>query len=146
MSKAVMEISYHRLIIERIGDVPLPSYATDGSNGLDLTFRHYTGDHRVIDFHSGIKVEIPYGYVGFLLPRSSWGTRYGMRLRNTTGVIDSDYRGEVIICAEFAYTPTIQEGDRVAQLVIVPAPQFEIIEGFVNETARGEGGFGSTGA
>jgi len=134
-----------RLVIERIGDVPLPSYATDGSNGLDLTFRHFEGKVSNIKFFTGLKVQIPQGYVGLLLPRSSYGLKYGMRLHNTCGVIDSDFRGEIIVSAHFETPATLNPGDRIAQLVIVPAPQFEIVEGLVNETARGEGGFGSTG-
>lgn len=101
----------------------------------------------------GIAVAIPVGYVGLLIPRSSMGS-CGLELVNTTGVIDSDYRGELIAQVRNKLADTtelrIRPGDRIVQLVIVPAVTFATItykENFdENEaTARGEGGFGSTG-
>lgn len=113
--------------------------------------------------HTGISIEIPEGYFGAIYARSGLATKRGLRPANCVGVIDSDYRGEIIValhndnlqhnlCAEtgewscFGAPESIEAGERIAQLVIQPCPEFEIEE--VNElsgTVRGEGGFGSTG-
>jgi dUTP pyrophosphatase len=121
--------------LEVINDSGYPlKRATDGSAGLDL-YCSYTeqplGGPLVV--HTDICVAIPEGHVGLLLPRSSLPQR-GWQLANTVGVIDSDYRGEVLV----KLVPTI--------LVIVPVLQAVIVEvDKLDETERGSGGFGSTG-
>jgi dUTP pyrophosphatase len=130
--------------------------ATNGSAGIDL-YCAYTeqpfGDPLVV--HTGIRVAIPEGHVGLLIPRSSLHQR-GWQLANTVGVIDSDYRGEILVKlvpavqpqismqGQYLYPPPI--GERIAQLVIVPCPKLDIVEvDKLDETERGDGGFGSTG-
>ena len=97
-------------------------------------------------YHTGIAVEIPPGYVGLLFPRSSCWKRH-LALANSVGVIDSDYRGEIcFVYREMGQFGDFGDGDRIGQLVIVPCPEVEMIEvDDLSETARGEGGFGSTG-
>lgn len=123
-----------------------PSVGTSGSAGLDLYVNSINGDQ----IGTGVHVEIPSGFVGLLVPRSSWGIR-GFRLANTVGVIDSDYRGEIKLVRDFHPTKghlKITEGDKVAQLVVVPclteAQKCQQLSD-LSETARGDGGFGSTG-
>lgn len=98
--------------------------------------------------HTGVVVAVPDGYVGLLLPRSSLGLR-GLRLANTVGVIDSDYRGPIILALQADQPLSIEAGERIAQLVIVPhltaqAQRVQSVEALPT-TVRGEGGFGSTG-
>jgi len=123
-----------------------PEVATDGSAGLDLFVNSVNGDN----LGTGVHVEIPDGHVGLLLPRSSWGVK-GFQLANTCGVIDSDYRGEIILIRDLHPRKgflTISEGDKVAQLIVVPCvtKTFKCKEhSDLSSTARGSGGFGSTG-
>ena len=92
----------------------------------------------------GIAVEIPEGHVGLLVERSSNWKR-GLYQENKIGVIDSDYRGEIMI--PLSVDKSTEAGTRVAQLVVVPVPEIELIEvDAVSSTERGEGGFGSTGS
>lgn len=97
--------------------------------------------------HTGIKVAIPEGYVGFLIPRSSLGVKRGLVLANGVGVIDSDYRGEVIAVLHNTTNEVraIEPRERVAQLVVVPCWMGQLTEGELDTTVRGVGGFGSTG-
>lgn len=123
-----------------------PKPATDGSAGLDLYINSINGDQ----IGTGLFVEIPDGYVGLVVPRSSWGIR-GFQLANTVGVIDSDYRGEITLVRD--YHPTkghlkIGVGDKVAQLVVVPClTNVHKCREYTDltPTSRGKGGFGSTG-
>ena len=103
-----------------------------------------------ITIGTGIYAQIPPGHVGLLMPRSSTGVR-GLRLKNTVGVIDSDYRGEIkVVCDRFENEEDIVEvGKKVAQLVIIPVCPFPIEQVGMYEdltvTSRDTGGFGSTG-
>ena len=142
-----------KVISDKIGkDIPLPYYATDGAAGLDL---HACIDGPVVVpadgeafIPTGIAAAIPEGYVGIMAVRSSMGIRHGITMTNGIGVIDSDYRGPMSVGlhnyrdADYVVEP----GDRIAQLVIVPVlhPEIEVVED-LPETARGAGGFGSTG-
>ena len=98
--------------------------------------------------HTGISLEIPEGYGGFLYARSSLASKRGLAPANKVGVIDSDYRGEVMV-ALFNQSGTLQvvePGERIAQLVIAPFLKGEFVEAeSLSETDRGAGGFGSTG-
>ena len=125
-----------------------PAVATDGSAGYDLTAVSYKiDDYGCYCYGTGIAVEIPKGYVGLVFPRSSI-SKQGLALANAVGVIDSDYRGE--ISAKFRkadeHVKPYEVGQRVCQLVIVPieTPTFVEVDS-LTDTARGEGGYGSTG-
>jgi len=126
--------------------VEIPTYAKPGDAGMDLTAVSIEKDaygNAVI--HTGLAVEIPEGYVGLVFPRSSI-SKYDMHLRNSVGVIDSGYRGEIMLKFSFLEDGNLyQMGDKVAQLIILPYPQitFEEVDE-LSETERGEGGFGST--
>jgi dUTP pyrophosphatase len=131
----------------------LPSYATEGSAGLDLS----AGIDSPITIEpkargkipTGIIIEIPPGYEGQVRPRSGLAYKAGVTLTNCVGTIDSDYRGEVqILVINLGDQPyTFEPGERIAQLIVTPVPTVEVIE--VSELSesieRGAGGFGSTG-
>jgi len=127
-----------------------PTRGTPGSAGLDL---YADQEALVVSYKAamvgtGIAVEIPEGYVGLLFLRSSTG-KAGVALANGVGVIDSDYRGEIKLCLTYAHDMGghhIRRGDRIAQLVVLPAPTFDLTEvDSLSTTERGAGGFGSTG-
>ena len=130
----------------------LPFRATEGSAGADL-FACIDDDiiiepGKIKMIPIGIAVEIPMGYCGFVFPRSSLGSKFGITLPNSVGVIDSDYRGELCVplINHGENDFTVREGDRIAQLVIMPVepPAYEFSEE-LSFTERGVGGFGSTG-
>jgi dUTP pyrophosphatase len=127
-----------------------PSISTAGSGGLDLYINDFNIDEDKITIHTGLTIEIPRGHVGLLLPRSSTGVA-GLRLKNTVGVIDADYRGEVmILCDRFDEEEAVIEvGKKLAQLVIIPVCPFPVEQvGTFDDlsiTSRDTGGFGSTG-
>ena len=132
--------------------IDLPSYATDSSAGLDLRAAVEDpvvlspGERRLIP--TGLILEIPEGYEGQVRPRSGLAIRHGVTVLNSPGTIDADYRGEVkVILINLGEEPfTIRRGDRIAQLIIAPVTRAELIEvEEVTVTARGDGGFGSTG-
>ena len=130
----------------------VPARATDGSAGYDLCLKHSVRlePNKSEMCHTGVHVEIPRGYVGLVFVRSSIGTRYHVVLSNGTGVIDSDYRGEVMVPLLNLGSDSVvfASGNRVAQLVVVPAlmADVELVEADgLTETERGFGGFGSTG-
>lgn len=127
----------------------IPSYAKPGDAGLDLVATDIIEESMyMVKYGTGLAVEIPEGYVGLLFPRSSV-SKTNLTLANSVGVIDSGYRGQIMCVFNKVNNPMLQSykvGDKVAQLVLVAAPQFSINE--VNElstTERGDGGFGSTG-
>lgn len=136
-------------------EAKLPEYATDGSGCFDIfalvrePVHIYYGTPKTIA--TGLAFEIPEGHVMLIYSRSGHGFKHDTRLSNCVGVIDSDYRGELRIKvakdSEYAETLTIRNLDRVAQGMIVPIPKVVFVESeTLNETERGEGGFGSTGA
>ena len=141
-----------RILDPRLQD-QLPAYATAGSAGLDLRACIDTpltlapGDAQLLPTGMAIHLGDP-GYAAMILPRSGLGTRHGIVLGNLVGLIDSDYQGPLMVSCwnrgSEAYT--VQPGERIAQLVVVPVVQveFEIVDEFV-ATARGAGGFGSSG-
>lgn len=140
------------LKVKRIGDhnLPAPERASDGAAAFDLRAAEDTKLHGMVPVKvpTGFAWEIPPGHVGLLLPRSSWGVKYRFRLANTMGVIDSDYRGEILVAGHIMGTESYQilAGDRLAQLVIVQAPCLSLSEvSELSSTERGTGGFGSTG-
>ena len=128
-----------------------PIRATDGSAGWDLTAVgsvSFNLDKDIITYGTGLAVEIPKGYVGLLFPRSSIDGR-SLMLTNSVGIIDSDYRGEILMKYKRRYHEDAKYyavGDRVGQLIIIPYPQVIFVESdTLSETARGTGGYGSTG-
>ena len=128
----------------------IPRRGSAGAAGFDLTAVSYEIKEGKACYSTGIAVEIPPGHVGLIFPHSSIH-RYSQRLSNAVGVIDSDYRGEITAIFDLAiYCATTRElyitGDRIAQLVIVPVPAVEFVEvAALSNTARGNGGYGSTG-
>ncbi len=143
-----------KILDPRVGDsIPLPHYATDGSAGLDM--RACIDEPQAV--HPGDTVLVPTGLAihifdaslaAVLLPRSGLGHKHGLVLGNLTGLIDSDYQGQVFIsCWNRGSTSyEIQPGERIAQMVFVPVEQveFSIVEEF-DDSARGAGGFGHSG-
>jgi dUTP pyrophosphatase len=141
-----------RLAIRRLDpDLPLPGYAHAGDAGMDL----YAAQDITLEPHqrtlvsTGIAVAIPEGFAGFVQPRSGLAIKHGLSLVNTPGLIDSHYRGEIKVIAVNLdpVTPiSIRRGDKIAQFVIQAVVRAELIEcAELDETVRGEGGFGSTG-
>ena len=144
-----------KVLIQRIPgaeDLPLPAYATSGSSGVDLLAAVKEDavlapmGRRLIS--TGITAAIPEGFEGQVRPRSGLAIRHGISMVNTPGTIDSDYRGEIkVIMINLGEEPfTIKRGDRIAQLVICPIVQAELLEvDALPKTFRGDGGFGHTG-
>jgi dUTP pyrophosphatase len=132
--------------------LPLPEYAYYGDAGLDLRAAAdcVLGPQERALIPTGLKIAIPKGYAGFVQPRSGMAARRGLSLVNTPGLIDSQYRGEIVVIAinlDAAEPIDIRRGDRIAQLVILPIPQVTLVE--VDEldgTERSERGFGSSGS
>lgn len=131
---------------------PLPQYETNGSSGLDLRafieepITLMPLERRLIP--TGLFMEIPFGYEGQVRPRSGLSIKHGITLVNCVGTVDSDYRGElkipVINLGQEPYT--LQDGERIAQMVIAAYTQMKPVEvTILSDTARGHGGFGSTG-
>ena len=143
-----------RILDARIGkEFPLPQYATGGSAGLDLRacidapLLLEPGKSELVPTGLSIYVEDP-GLAAVILPRSGLGHKHGIVLGNLVGLIDSDYQGPLMVSVwNRGREPyTVQAGERIAQLVVVPVVQVElnIVDSF-EESARGAGGFGSTG-
>ena len=132
------------------GGLPLPAYASDGAAGLDVVAAEsltlQPGARHAVA--TGFAIAIPEGYEVKVRPRSGLALKHGVTCLNTPGTIDSDYRGEVkVILANLGSDPfPIQRGDRIAQLVpaVVQRASFEEVTD-LDDTARGAGGFGSTG-
>lgn len=132
--------------------LPLPGYETEDSAGMDLRaavdqpVELKPGKRMLVP--TGLKMAIPRGYEAQIRPRSGMAYKHGLTMLNTPGTIDSDYRGEVkLLAVNLGEEPhTIHHGDRIAQMVIAPVCRAEISEvENLEDTARGEGGFGSTG-
>ena len=127
-------------------DAVIPKYATLGDAGLDLTAVDVVADGSTLTYKTGLAVEIPSWHVGLLFPRSSV-YKTGQTLTNCVGVIDSGYRGEIMLKFTLSpYAKVYEIGDRVGQLIIMPYPRIDFVE--VDElipSDRGEGGYGSTG-
>ena len=129
----------------------IPTYGTEFSAGADLynLDQPITIDpHKTVIVHTGIAVEIPEGYCGLIFARSGLATKRGLAPANKVGVIDADYRGEIMVALHnHSDEPAlVAANERVAQLAIVPflKAEFEVVDE-LSSTVRGEGGFGSTG-
>ena len=133
-------------------DLPTPKYMTSGSVGMDIyaaineNYELKPGERSLIS--SGIYLQIPEGFEAQIRPRSGLAINSGITLLNTPGTIDSDYRGEIkVIMINLAQeTFTIKRGNRIAQIVFnkIEIPSIEVVES-IEDTERGNGGFGSTG-
>ena len=130
----------------------LPTYGSEFAAGADL----YALLDEDLEFqpnetkfvHTGLAIEVPEGYAGWVYARSGLASKRGLAPANKVGVIDSDYRGEVMVALHnhSAQPQKIQSGERIAQLVVTPFLKVEYVEcETLTETARGVGGFGSTG-
>lgn len=133
-------------------DAKIPSYAHDTDAGLDLTAVSFTqefdkSNKLVLVYHTGLAVEIPEGYVGLIFMRSSISNK-SISLTNAVAVIDSGYRGELLLKYKITTDslPTIyQPGEKIGQLIIIPYPKINPIEAEeLSSSDRNEGGFGST--
>ena len=150
----MLEVKVKKLVSEAV----IPQYAKDGDAGLDLTAVSVDLDSNGnAVYGTGLAFEIPEGHVGLLFPRSSISKK-DFSLANAVGVVDSGYRGEVIL--KFKPTPYFEsnreqleggfrmyeKGDKVGQIIIIPYPKVQLVEAEeLSSTERGEGGFGHTG-
>lgn len=149
-------MTHQRIKITRLSDttsdIPLPTYATDGSAGMDI----YAAVEQYLEIKpgetvlipTGFSIELPHGFEAQIRPRSGLAVKHSIGIMNSPGTIDSDYRGEVkIIITNFGKQNfTIRRGDRIAQMVIARYERIvweEVHQ--LSETSRGSGGFGSTG-
>ena len=129
----------------------VPAYAHPGDAGADLVsaeaLRLAPGERALVG--TGVRLALPDGHVGFVVPRSGLATRHGITIVNAPGTVDAGYRGEIKVTllntdAEHAYDVAV--GDRIAQLIVMPVPRARFIAvDELPDSARGEGGFGSTG-
>jgi dUTP pyrophosphatase len=139
-------------------DAVLPKYASEGAACFDLHALEDADDsskevefapESACTFRTGLSFEVPPGWAMMVYSRSGHGFRNGVRLSNCVGVIDSDYRGEVMVRLHNEGNDwfNVKKGDRIAQSMLIPVPKVTIVEAEeLSETARGAGGFGSTGS
>lgn len=147
----MMKVNYKKLDDKAVA----PTYGSEYAAGLDLSalIQNGTRMQRIpagatVKISTGIAMEIPQGYFGAIFARSGIATKRGLRPANCVGVIDSDYRGEIIVALhnDTDRCETIRDGDRVAQLIIMPYLGIQLNEvEELNDTERGVNGFGSTG-
>ena len=143
-----LTVKFRKLVSEAV----TPRYAQAGDAGMDLTATSFRITETFMEYGTGIAVEIPNGHVGLLFPRSSiTKAPQGVSLKNSVGVIDSNYSGEILVRFELPYPGIIPDGiipvvgDKVAQLLVIPYPKVHLEEvGELSDSNRGEGGFGST--
>lgn len=132
-------------------DAVLPTRAWSGDAGLDLsaceTVTIGAGERAIVG--TGLAVAIPDDHAGLVVPRSGLALRHGLSIVNTPGVVDAGYRGEVrviLLNTDREHAFTVEPGMRIAQLLVVPTRSVEVVEvSALDETARGDGGFGSSG-
>ena len=139
-------------VVNKVKSFPLPEYKTLQSAGLDLRaaidlpLLLYPGDHYL--FPTGLRIGLPPGYEAQVRPRSGLALKHGITVLNTPGTIDADYRGEIkVLLVNLSKDPfTVNVGERIAQMVIARHEQGEfIVVDELDETERGEGGYGHTG-
>lgn len=148
-----MMVKTYEINIKKLDDkAVIPSYGSEYAAGADL-YACMDGDisiqpQETVLVHTGIAMEIPEGYAGFIYARSGLASKKGLAPANKVGVVDADYRGEIMVALHNHgnQTQTVEPGERVAQLVIAPyvLGNFHVVEE-LSDTVRGEGGFGSTG-
>jgi dUTP pyrophosphatase len=152
MTPGDVEVAVRRLA--HAADLPLPAYASEGAAGLDLraatpdgeTLEILPGQRQVVP--TGIAIALPAGFEAQVRPRSGLARRHGVTCLNSPGTVDSDYRGEIaVILVNLGHEPfAVARGDRIAQLVVAPVARaaWRPVED-LDDTARGSGGFGSSG-
>ncbi|MBQ8807764.1 MAG: dUTP diphosphatase [Clostridia bacterium] len=130
----------------------IPTYGSEFAAGADLYAcvgeAVTINPHETVLIHTGIAMEIPVGYAGLIYARSGIASKRGLAPANKVGVVDSDYRGEIMVALHnhSENTQTIESGERIAQIVIAPYATAEfVLADELDDTQRGEGGFGSTG-
>ena len=136
-----------------IKNAVVPTYGSEFSAGADLYACAdepiVIGAGKTVLVHTGIAMEIPVGYVGLVFARSGLASKKGLAPANKVGVIDSDYRGEIMVALHnhSAEDKTIDAGERIAQIALVPylTADFNVVDE-LSDTVRGSGGFGSTGS
>lgn len=137
-------------------DVPIiaaqvPAYARPGDAGADLVsteaLRLEPGQRALVG--TGVRIALPDGYVAFVVPRSGLAARHGITIVNSPGTVDAGYRGEIkvsLLNTDASQAYDVAVGDRIAQLIIMPVPRVRFVAvDELPDSARGEGGFGSTG-
>jgi dUTP pyrophosphatase len=142
-------------VIESV-DVPIiaaqvPAYAHPGDAGADLVsteaLRLEPGQRALVG--TGVRIALPDGYVAFVVPRSGLAARHGITIVNSPGTVDAGYRGEIkvsLLNTDASQAYDVAVGDRIAQLIIMPVPRVRVVAvDELPDSARGEGGFGSTG-
>ena len=142
-----------KLNVKLIDGAPLPRHARAGDAGLDLTVNRTItiAEGETVLVGTGVRVELPEGFYGLIAPRSGYASRFGVTLANTPSIIDSGYRGEIMLAlyrlpSKEGNPPLrIPKGTRVAQMVVNGFLACECVEGELGETERNLGGFGSTG-
>lgn len=148
------ELSIALKRLPHAADLPLPAYETAHAAGMDLRAALADGEPRTLApgeramIPTGLSIALPEGYEAQVRPRSGLAARHGVTCLNTPGTIDADYRGEVqVILINLGAEPfAIRRGDRIAQLVVAPVTRAVWVEASeLPESARGAGGFGSTG-
>jgi dUTP pyrophosphatase len=127
-------------------DAKIPKYAREGDAAMDVYAISKNETEKFIEYGTGLAFEVPEGYVMLIFPRSSV-TKKDLMLKNSVGVLDSGYRGELIFRFNKFGNEIYEVGERVAQIMILPHPKvdFQEVEE-LSESERGEGGFGSTGS
>ena len=143
-----MEVKIRKLCDKAV----IPTYGSEYSAGADLYACEENtvtiAPHETALIHTGLSVEIPEGFGGFIYARSGLASKKGLAPANKVGVVDADYRGEVMVALHnhSEVSQTIEPGERVAQMVIAPFLKADfVVAEELSSTARGEGGFGSTG-
>lgn len=132
-------------------DAVIPTYGSDGAACFDIRVLKggavpFCGRSAI--FETGLAFEVPEGYALMAYPRSGHGIKHGVRLSNLTGILDSDFRGQLVVRLhnDGPDTYQVQDGERVIQAMIIPVPKIEFVEvEELSETKRGEGGLGSSG-
>ena len=134
---------------DSLGYISQPHHLGDAGYDLHARKDYVLCEHDRMRIKTGVRVAIPYGYVGFICPRSGLAAKDGITVLNSPGVIDSGFRGEieVILVNHSDDDKIIRQGDKIAQLVIVPfiTPNIDWVDE-LPDSERGEGGFGSTGS
>jgi dUTP pyrophosphatase len=126
-------------------DAIIPRYAKTGDAGMDLTATRMWFENDNVCYGTGLAMEIPEGFVGLVFPRSSIAKK-DLILSNSVGVIDSGYRGEIMVKFKDTGVCHYDRGERICQIIIMPYPSIEFEEvDELSETNRGDGGFGSSG-
>ncbi len=141
MNNSMIEIKIRKIYEDAI----LPKYAHDGDAAMDVYAQNITKTEKYIEYGTGLSFELPRGYVMLVFPRSSISNK-DLIMKNCVGVLDAGYRGELKIRFQELGKDIYQIGERVGQIIVLPFPEIKLEEvGELNHSARGEGGFGSTG-